>query len=739
MPAPEEKTPPKVLQGLVEVVTYHDEKSLYTVLRVTPDSGYDAPSGSSLFVAERQTAVGRLAEPVEGMRLRLTGKWTEHRSHGIQFEFESAVPLAPQDEEGLVRYLASKVFEGVGETLAKRIVAKLGAETLDSIRDHANALSGIRGLSDAVALKLRETVRSQLGAHQARAFLRGIGLGPLQSQAVIAKFGIECEGLLREDPYMLSRVPTLGFATADKVARSLDFTDDDPRRLRAGLLHGLRKGADDGHTMLPVNDLLERTEELLDRPAPRAAFEDALDQLESDREVIIERELTSEDDPLVYLPHLRTSERGLAENLRTLLTDEVVPLAEPDALAQAEEAAGIELHETQRKAVLALLSAPVGLLTGGPGVGKTTIVRLVAALAEDAGCKVLLASPTGRAAKRLAEATGRPASTIHRLLGYNPGTEGFDHNAEKPLKAGLVIIDEISMLDIVLAHHLVKAVATPTRLIFVGDPNQLPSVGPGNVLADLLASERIATARLTQIFRQDENSRIVKNAHHILSGQLPEWPDKGDTSSDFYFFPADDPTSTAERVVDVVTKRIPENFGHEWQSDVQVIAPMYRGPCGVDALNERLRDALGYGGHEITRGSRTWRTGDRVIHTRNDYEKEVFNGDMGHITQVTAEGTVTVKYPEQDVVYQGGEISDLRPAFAITVHRSQGGEFPAVVVPLVTQHYMMLQRNLLYTAITRARQLVVIVGSQRALEMAIDNVDTGMRESALRDRLVLSE
>ncbi|MFM7282713.1 MAG: ATP-dependent RecD-like DNA helicase, partial [Planctomycetia bacterium] len=340
--------------------------------------------------------------------------------------------------------------------------------------------------------------------------------------------------------------------------------------------------------------------------------------------------------------------------------------------------------------------------------------------------------------KRLAEATGREAQTVHRLLGYDPEAEGWLHDAKNPLEADLIIVDEISMLDVVLAHHLIKAVAAPTRLVFVGDPDQLPSVGPGNVLQDLLRSGRIPTHRLTQIYRQAKDSLIVTNAHRILAGEEPLFPQQGDKQSDFYFFAADDPLRCAERVVEVVTQRISQNFGLDWVRDVQVLAPMYKGDCGVDALNDRLREERAKTlrtVRELRAGGRIWRVGDRVIHTRNDYEREVFNGDMGEITRITDETTLFVRFPERELAYTGSEVSDLQPAFAITVHRSQGGEFPAIVFPLVTQHYLMLQRHLFYTAITRARKLVVLVGSRRALTMAIQNADQNQRESALADKL----
>jgi len=431
------------------------------------------------------------------------------------------------------------------------------------------------------------------------------------------------------------------------------------------------------------------------------------------------------------------SETALARNLSQLLSSAPVrDLCDPDRLRVAERAAGLELHPSQREAVRGCLRSPVCLLTGGPGVGKTTIVRLVVELAERAGLGVVLASPTGRAAKRLSEATGRPASTVHRLLGWDPSAHRFEHHGGNPLGAELVIVDEISMLDVILAHHLVKALQPPTRLVLVGDPDQLPSVSAGNVLADLLDSGCVPVQRLEQVFRQDSDSLIVENAHRILQGDLPRTLSRDDPIGDFYFFPADDDESTAERLVEVVTQRIPQRFGLDWVNDVQVLAPMYRGPCGVDLLNDRLRSALASGGSELRWRERTWRVGDRVIQTRNDYEKQVFNGDMGRIVRVDKEKlALTVRFPERAVDYATDELTDLSCAFAVTVHRSQGGEFPAVVLPLVTQHWPMLQRNLLYTAITRARRLVVLIGSQRALRRAVENSRPSERQSGLAPRL----
>ncbi len=730
----------RVVQGTVERITYRDEHSLYTVLRVLPEAGWTGGAGE-LFADERITAVGRPVDVGEGQRVRLVGRWTSHPQHGRQFEFALLEPLRPSDEEGLVRYLASSLFTGIGETLARRIVKKLGAQALERVQEDEHALEGIRGLRPKVAQGLREMLRTQAGTHRALSFLRGLGLGPVQSQNVLTTLGPGCEAVLAEDPYRLTEVRGMGFLTADRLARELGFAAEDPRRLRAAIVHVLLSASEQGHCALPLGMLAREVDGLLRAEIDRAAYEQEIDTLERTGRLTVERALLPreqrfDDELLAYLPWLHACERGVAASLVRLREHgDASPLASMQELAAAERAAGIELHSDQRAAVLAMLSTQVGLLTGGPGVGKTTIVRLIAALAERAGYSVALASPTGRAAKRLSEATGRAASTIHRLLRFQPATGGFEHDAEHPLEAGLVIVDEISMLDVVLAHHLLKAIAAPTRLLFVGDPDQLPSVGAGNVLSDLIASNALPISRLSHIWRQTAGSLIVANAHAIRRGEMPSFPERGDRSSDFYFFGAEEPAEAAERVIDVVTSRIPETFDIDWTRDVQVIAPMYRGECGVDALNERLRDAQSSGGRELVRGGERWRVGDRVIHTRNDYEKEVFNGDMGRIATISPDGLVTVRFPEQDVVYSGSDLTDLRPAFAITVHRSQGAEFPAVVLPLVTPHRMMLRRNLLYTAVTRAKRLVVIVGSLRALRIAVEDSSEERRHSALAERL----
>jgi exodeoxyribonuclease V alpha subunit len=719
-------------------VTYQHPESLYTVLRLTLEPDVETPgelfgrrgSGSRLV-----HAVGKTGELEVGGRIALRGEWKTHPKHGPQFHFQSLETLPPAGREGVERYLASKHFKGIGPVLARRIVEVLGPEALERIDSDPECLRLVRGLKRASREVLVAAVRALRGERELQAFLYGLELNAAQVVEATRVLGPDAAGRIRADPYVLARtVRGVGFASADRAARTLGLAEDSPERRRAALLFALEQGASDGHTCLELEHLRARTEELLGRPL---TSETALgDALALEAELVLVRDLVP-GATLAYLPALATSESELASSLKVLAKSGPLSLlAGGPALDRAARAARIDLHPDQHAAVLGCLGAPLVLLTGGPGVGKTTIVRLVVELAERAGLAVALASPTGRAAKRLSEATSRPASTIHRLLGWIPDLHRFEHDRRNPLAADLVIVDEISMLDVSLAHHLLKAIQPPARLVLVGDPDQLPSVGAGNVLSDLLASERVPAFRLRHVFRQATTSLIVENAHKILLGELPRALSRDDPVGDFYFFPAESDELAAARTLEVVTERIPRRFGLDWVNDVQVLAPMYRGACGVDALNERLRAALGSSGSELAWRDRTWRVGDRVIQTRNDYDKQVFNGDMGRIASVDARRlTVTVRFPEREVVYEAGSLGDLASAFAITVHRSQGGEFPAVVLPLVTQHWPMLQRNLLYTAVTRAKKLVVLVGQQRALQRAVANAEQSARESALAARL----
>ncbi len=728
------------LRGVVEGVTYQHPESHYTVLRLTLEPDVETPGelfGGRLPHQRLVHAVGKAGEIDIGGRVLLLGQWKTHAKHGPQFHFETLQALPPVGREGIARYLASKNFKGIGPVLAKRIVDVLGTEALERIDSEPDCLRLVRGLKRASRETLVAAVRVLRGERELQAFLYGLELNAAQVVEATRALGTDAEARVRANPYLLARaVRGVGFTSADRAAQKLGLDAESPERRQAALLFALEQAVGDGHTCLELEPLRARTQDLLGRPLEAEVVDADSAALDAMREIVLVRDLRP-GTTLVYPPALSTSESELASNLTLLAkSGPLRALAGERALDRVAQAARIALHPEQRAAVLGCLGAPLVLLTGGPGVGKTTIVRLVVELAERAGLVVALASPTGRAAKRLSEATGRPASTIHRLLGWIPELHRFQYNRQNPLAAELVIVDEISMLDVSLAHHLLKAIQPPARLVLVGDPDQLPSVSAGNVLADLLASQRIPVFRLSHVFRQEAGSLIVENAHRILRGELPRLLARDDPMGDFYFFPAETDEQTAERTLEVVTARIPRRFGLDWVHDVQVLAPMYRGACGVDALNERLRAALGSDASELRWRERVWRVGDRVIQTRNDYEKQVFNGDMGRIVGVdTHKLTVTVRFPERELVYEAGSLADLACAFAITVHRSQGGEFPAVVLPLVTQHYPMLQRNLLYTAVTRAKKLVVLVGQQRALQRAVANAEQSLRESGLAERL----
>lgn len=737
-PEPSSTEATSIVQGSLEVVTYHDAETGFSVLQLNPESGFGDPAatGQASFLPSRVTAVGRAVAPTPGLRLRLSGTWEEHAKHGRRFQFTSWQGLAPLGERGVERFLASSRFPGIGRGWAKKIVAALGPDALSRIRADIRALDQVPGMKDALKQAVFDGVQSELRHQELWSFLLGLGLSTWQCEAAMANLGPEeSEDTVRADPYVLMHVHGIGFRTADQAALSLGLAPEHPARLRGALRHVLSSAAGDGHVRTSEAGVLADVRTAIGATADDDALRQALADLARLQEVVLETDRESETT-FVYLAMHHTSEKRLAENLSALASARPTkPWASPEKIADWEARAGLRLHPTQREAVETLLSNPVALLTGGPGVGKTTITRCVVELAIEAGAKVLLASPTGRAAKRLSEATQREAATVHRLLGWE-GEDGFKYDAHNPLSADLVLVDEVSMLDLIMAHHLLKAVQPPTRLVFVGDPDQLPSVQAGNVLADLLASDALPTARLTHVWRQGAGSMIVENAHKILAGERPRFGARGEPGADFFFFPAEGDEAVAHRLVDVVTRRIPKNFGMTWDRDVQVLAPMYRGPAGVDSLNDRLREALGIGGRELEYRGQLWRTGDRVIQTKNDYERGVFNGDMGHVAHIEPDGSsMLVRFPDRELAYERGNFAELRPAFAITVHRSQGGEFPAVVLPITPSQHLLLQRNLLYTAITRARKLVVLVGSTFALDRAIANAEVSIRRSGLATRV----
>ena len=716
------------LEGTVERITYFNPENGYSVVRLKPVRGLDLV-----------TLVGNLPELTPGEHVRLLGQWISHAEYGQQFRVERCEQTLPATVEGIRRYLGSGLIKGVGPKTADRIVQAFGAETLAVIDTEPQRLREVPDIGPKRYRLICEAWDTQKHIKEVMVFLQGHGISTGLAVKIYKHYGDDSLSVVQTNPYRLAvDIWGIGFRTADKIARALGLPPDAPSRLEAGLAHVLSEMADDGHVFSPEPDLLRAATELLEVPAENLPA--ALDRLISARRVAREA-LPDLPAPAVYLMPFYQAEVHVAERLQALLQSPISRLADLSRLDWAAELAkaggenSIELSPEQRQAVQSALTHKVSVLTGGPGTGKTTTLRALIRVLERRQHPVALASPTGRAAKRLSEATGRPAQTLHRLLGFSP-TGGFEHNEQQRLPAHMIVVDEVSMLDLILTNNLLKAVDPAAHVLFVGDVDQLPSVGAGNVLRDLVGSGQVPVIRLGTIFRQAASSHIITNAHRINSGQPPVF-DRD--SSDFFLFAEEDPEAAAQRVVEVVRDRIPRKFGLDPLKDVQVLAPMHRGAAGVANLNLLLQAALNppaASKSERLLAGRTFRAGDRVMQIRNNYQKEAFNGDIGRLEAVDAENqTLTAVFDSRPVVYEWSEADELVHAFAVSIHKAQGSEFPAVVVPMLTQHYVMLQRNLLYTAITRARKLCVLVGTRKAIAMAVRNAEVARRWSGLAVRL----
>ncbi len=718
------------LEGVLEKIVFQDEAAGFAVAQLAVGD-----QGSV-------TLRGNLLGARLGETLRVQGDWTRHPQYGRQVRVRAVEVVPPATTEGLRAYLASGLVKGIGPAIAARIVESFGLRTLDVLEQSPELLRKVKGVGVRRAKEIAQVVRDQRGVRELVSFLAQQGVSARAALRIWRHYGPDSLRFVRENPYRLADdVAGFGFRKADEIAEKLGVASESPERARAGLVHVLGQASAQGHTCLPEPVLLDRASELLriGRPPVEAALEAGVRE---ERLAVVSAPRTAErgpDDPdrFVYLPELRLAEGIVARRIRDLVRARPTPpLADPATIEPFAARARIELHPRQRAAVAAALSERVLVITGGPGVGKTTIVRLVVDLAVARRKQVLLCSPTGRAARRLNEATGKPTSTIHKLLDFNPRTGAFQRNARRPLDADLVVVDEASMIDIVLAARLLQAVRPGTRVVLVGDADQLPSVGPGSFLRDLIASERVPTERLTEVYRQEAGSGIVRGAHRILAGELPHSAAEPTGEGDLFFLPREDPLDALKTILFVVTQRIPRAYGLDPRTDVQVISPMYRGEVGVDRLNREIRDLLNPRGSSLGSGERLFRENDRVMVTRNDAGREIFNGDVGRVVRVdTSQRTLAVDFGGRTLDFDESRLSDLVPAWAISVHRSQGSEYPAVVVPLVTQHFVMLRRTLLYTALTRAKRLCVLVGSRRALGVAVRDARSEDRWSLLKDRL----
>lgn len=673
------------------------------------------PSGAPVVL------VGDLAATRLGEKVRVTGRAERHAVHGERFRVLSFVPVLPSTRDGLAKFLGAGLVSGIGERLAQRVVAKFGDRTLDVITRESARLKEVPGLGGKRGQALVEAVRARRGEADSLAFLQGLGLGPALSRKLYARFGARTATQLREDPYLAAEeVPGIGFLTADRIGKEIGIPSDDPRRARGALLYALARGAEDGHTCLPTEELSRSVATL---GVPVALVPSTLEALALAHQVVVE-------DGDVFLPELHDAEEGLAAGLRARLGRRKAPAKVRSVLAAHTNAGALALAERQREAVERSTEVGVLVLTGGPGTGKTTTLRAIVAVHEALERRVVLAAPTGRAAKRMSEATGREAKTIHRLLEWNPGAGDFVRGEEAPLEADVVIVDEASMLDVRLGAALERAVMRDATLVFVGDIDQLPPVGAGHVLREVIASDTVPVVRLDRVFRQAEESAIVRGAHAIASGQAPSSSPRGHKGpGELFVVEAHEPERVHDKLKEVL-RRIPQAYGLDPLRDVQVLTPMRKGPLGTDALNTMLQAELVPAAPQRGR----LRVGDKVMQTSNDYEREVWNGDVGWVKRIEA-GVTYVEFDSGETSYRDDELDGLVLSYAATVHKSQGSEFPAVVLVLHGCHHVMLARPLLYTAITRARRLVVIVGEPSALARAAANVGSTRVHGRLSLRL----
>jgi len=680
------------------------------------------------------TVVGILSGIAPGETIRLWGRWVQNPRHGLQFEVKSFVPILPATAVGICRYLGSGLIKGIGPIFAKRIVEHFGASTLDVIDKEPDRLLEVRDIGEKRLLLIKSAWQEHRLIRDIMVFLQTHNISLNLATKIFRHYQADSIRVLRENPYQLAiDIQGIGFKTADRIAQSLGIPKDSPQRIRAGILHILNEAAsDEGHTFLHEEALIEEAVKLLE-VTNKDEIGKARNDLVVDGRVIIETDINGRC--MVFPRALHICESGIANRLRALCATKRKPFrTDTESAIKAFEAQfKFHLAELQKDAVTEAMKGGVMVITGGPGTGKTTIIRTIIHLLAMSDVRICLASPTGRAAKRMEEATGMEAMTIHRLLKYKPREGKFAYDENNPLPADLLIIDETSMLDVVLSYHLLKAVGRHTSIIFVGDADQLPSVGPGNFLHDIIKSGQIKVIRLTEIFRQARRSLIVVNAHKINHGDFPYLPaPRDDAMPDFFFIQKNDPEDALATILKLVQERIPSRFRLDPVEDIQVITPMYKGLLGATNLNKQLQELLNPNPDYIMRGGIGFRLGDKVMQLRNNYDKDVYNGDLGFVVGFDREyQTMRVRFEGRVIEYEYGELEDLTPAYAITVHKSQGSEYPAVVMPIMTQHYIMLQRNLLYTAVTRGRRLVCLVGTKRALAIAIKNAQAAERNSAL--------
>jgi len=721
---------PHELRGQIERITYTNEENGYTIARVRIQGERDLV-----------TVVGNLTAPTPGEVIHMSGEWATHPRYGRQFRIDRYRSLVPATVSGIERYLGSGLIKGIGPVMARRIVRAFGETTLEVIDNRIDELSRVQGIGKKRIAMIHRAWEDQKDIRDVMIFLQAHGVSSAYATRIFKRYGKASIQVVRENPYRLATdIFGIGFVTADRIAQKLGFSKDSQVRVEAGILYVLNELADEGNVYYPYEPLLEKCRDILE--VSRDYVVRAFGAIALENRIVVE-DLNEGTGPLlenhkaVYLARYYRAESFVANRLKALMKapSTARSVDAEKAVTWVQENLSILLARRQVEAVRCALENKVLVITGGPGTGKTTIIHVVLRILSRLQLRIFLAAPTGRAAKRMTEATGFEAKTIHRMLEFSLQKGGFQRNEHHPLECDVLIVDEASMIDTILMDHLIRAVPVTATLILVGDVNQLPSVGPGNVLRDVIDSGAIPVVILNEIFRQARESKIIVNAHRIQQGVVPKLSPTA-PDDDFHFIHQEDPDQVVRIVRELVRDRIPARFHLDPLDDIQVLTPMHRGTVGAENLNMELQEALNPRGEAIVRGHRRFRVGDKVMQIRNDYNREVFNGDIGRICRVDpVSGEVVVQFDARPVPYDPSDLDELVLAYAVSVHKSQGSEYPAVIIPVLTQHYVLLQRNLIYTAVTRGKRLVVMVGTARALGIAIRNNRTQKRYSHLNRRL----
>ena len=717
------------LTGQIERITYTNPENGYTIAQVKV-------RGEKRVVS----VVGNLIDPMPGEMVELQGQWKIHPKYGEQFDVEEYRTTVPATIHGIKKYLGSGLIKGIGPVMAGRIVAQFGKKTLDIIENDIEKLSEIDGIGGKRIEMIQTAWEEQKEIRTVMMFLQSHQVSTGYATKIFKQYGDRSITVVTENPFqMATDIFGIGFITADKIAANIGFSKDSPLRIRAGILYVLNELSSDGHVYYPYPKLIEKCSEILEVAGNLIGAE--LTQVASEKQIVIEDDALSEthdDTRAVYLARSYFCETGISYMLKRLMATPKTtrPVDADQAVKWVQEQLDFSLADNQKKAILSAIQSKFMVITGGPGTGKTTIIQAVLKIYQKLHVRILLAAPTGRAAKQMSETTGFAAKTIHRMLSFNFRSGGFQKNEKDPLDCDLLIVDEASMIDTVLMHHLLKAVPQQATLILVGDVNQLPSVGAGNILGDIIASHVIPVVRLNEIFRQAQESRIIVNAHRINNGFLPKTDIENDEKTDFYFIDQESPERVLEIILELAANRIPKKFGFDAIDDIQVLSPMHKGLVGTANLNKELQKRLNPGKDNLVYGSTTFHCHDKVMQIRNNYDKNVFNGDIGRVVDINRETReVIITFDDRKIAYDFTELDEVVPAYAVSVHKSQGSEYPAVIIPVLTQHYILLQRNLIYTAITRGRRLVILVGTKKALAIAINNDKTRQRFTRLKDRL----